>query len=93
MSVRRSTASVKRGFRSGRSAHDALDALATGIYDRKVNWVIDADIRDFFRPPRHPVRPGRGPPLPSPPPRPWISRLNQQIFFAVDKLTDQANCV
>ncbi len=36
------------GFRSGRSAHDALDALAAGIYDRKVNWVLDADIRDFF---------------------------------------------
>jgi RNA-directed DNA polymerase len=36
------------GFRSGRSAHDALDALAAGIYDKKVNWVLDADIRDFF---------------------------------------------
>jgi group II intron reverse transcriptase/maturase len=36
------------GFRPGRSAHDALDALAAGIYDRKVNWVLDADIRDFF---------------------------------------------
>jgi RNA-directed DNA polymerase len=36
------------GFRAGRSAHDALDALAAGIYDRKVNWVLDADIRDFF---------------------------------------------
>jgi RNA-directed DNA polymerase len=36
------------GFRPGRSAHDALDALAAGIYDWKVNWVLDADIRDFF---------------------------------------------
>jgi group II intron reverse transcriptase/maturase len=36
------------GFRPGRSPHDALDALAAGIYDRKVNWVLDADIRDFF---------------------------------------------
>ena len=36
------------GFRPGRSAHDALDALAAGIYDQKVNWVLDADIRDFF---------------------------------------------
>jgi RNA-directed DNA polymerase len=36
------------GFRPGRSAHDALDALAAGIYDKKVNWVLDADIRDFF---------------------------------------------
>lgn len=36
------------GFRPGRSAHDALDALATGIVERRVNWVLDADIRDFF---------------------------------------------
>ncbi len=36
------------GFRPGRSAHDALDALATGILRRRVNWVLDADIRDFF---------------------------------------------
>ncbi len=36
------------GFRPGRSAHDALDALAFGIDRRKVSWVLDADIRDFF---------------------------------------------
>jgi RNA-directed DNA polymerase len=36
------------GFRPGRGQHDALDALATGIYRRRVNWVLDADIRDFF---------------------------------------------
>src|SRR2546421_1264308 len=36
------------GFRPGRSPHDALDALAVGIGKRKVNWVLDADIRDFF---------------------------------------------
>ena len=36
------------GFRPQRSPHDALDALATGIKRRKVNWVLDADIRDFF---------------------------------------------
>jgi len=36
------------GFRPGRSPHDALDALATGIGQRNVNWVLDADIRDFF---------------------------------------------
>jgi group II intron reverse transcriptase/maturase len=36
------------GFRPGRSPHDALDALAVGILRKKVNWVIDADIRDFF---------------------------------------------
>jgi RNA-directed DNA polymerase len=36
------------GFRPGRCPHDALDALATGIGDRRVNWVLDADIREFF---------------------------------------------
>ena len=36
------------GFRPGRSPHDALDALAAGIKRRKVSWVLDADISDFF---------------------------------------------
>ena len=36
------------GFRPGRSPHHALDALAAGITRKKVNWVLDADIRDFF---------------------------------------------
>ncbi len=36
------------GFRPGRSPHRALDALAAGIYRRKVNWVLDADIRGFL---------------------------------------------
>jgi group II intron reverse transcriptase/maturase len=36
------------GFRPGRSAHQALDALALGILDEPVNWVLDADIRSFF---------------------------------------------
>lgn len=36
------------GFRPGRSPHHALDALAVGITKRKVNWVLDADIRGFF---------------------------------------------
>ena len=36
------------GFRPGRKPHDALDALSVGITDRRVNWVLDADIRDFF---------------------------------------------
>jgi group II intron reverse transcriptase/maturase len=36
------------GFRPGRSAHDALDALAVGIRCKKVSWVLDADIRGFF---------------------------------------------
>ena len=36
------------GFRPGRNPHQALDALTAGIYKKKVNWVLDADIRDFF---------------------------------------------
>ncbi len=36
------------GFRPGRSQHDALDALTVGIKRRKVNWVLDADVADFF---------------------------------------------
>ena len=36
------------GFRPGRGPHDALDALATGIERRKVDWILDADIRDFL---------------------------------------------
>jgi RNA-directed DNA polymerase len=36
------------GFRPGRSPHQALDALAVGISKRRVNWVLDADIRDYF---------------------------------------------
>ena len=36
------------GFRPGRSQHNALDALYTGLLTRKVNWVLDVDIRGFF---------------------------------------------
>lgn len=36
------------GFRPGRSPHRALDALTVGIETRRVNWVLDADIRGFF---------------------------------------------
>src|SRR5437016_7736514 len=36
------------GFRPGRSPHHALDALYAGLLTRKVNWVLDADIRGFF---------------------------------------------
>ena len=36
------------GFRPKRSPHQALDALSVGIMQRKVNWVLDADIRGFF---------------------------------------------
>jgi group II intron reverse transcriptase/maturase len=36
------------GFRPKRNQHDALDALVVGIERKNVNWVLDADIRDFF---------------------------------------------
>jgi group II intron reverse transcriptase/maturase len=36
------------GFRPGRSQHNALDALYVGLLTKKVNWVLDADIRGFF---------------------------------------------
>ncbi len=36
------------GFRPGRGQHNALDALTAGIKSRKVNWIVDADIRSFF---------------------------------------------
>ena len=36
------------GFRPRKSAHDALDALTAGIVRKKVNWILDADIRGFF---------------------------------------------
>jgi group II intron reverse transcriptase/maturase len=36
------------GFRPGRSQHQALDALSVGISRKKVNWVLDCDIRGFF---------------------------------------------
>ena len=36
------------GFRPERSQHDALDALYVGILRKKVNWVLDLDVRSFF---------------------------------------------
>jgi RNA-directed DNA polymerase len=36
------------GFRPGRSAHDAMDALCVAIVSKKVNFILDADIRSFF---------------------------------------------
>jgi RNA-directed DNA polymerase len=36
------------GFRPGRRAHVALDALAIGIRFTKINWVLDADVRSYF---------------------------------------------
>jgi RNA-directed DNA polymerase len=39
---------ISYGFRPGRGAHDALDALAYAIERREVNWILDADIRGYF---------------------------------------------
>jgi group II intron reverse transcriptase/maturase len=36
------------GFRPGRGPHNALDALCVAIDHRKVNWILDADIQNFF---------------------------------------------
>lgn len=36
------------GFRPGRSQHQALDALTVGMERKKVNWILDLDIRGFF---------------------------------------------
>ena len=36
------------GFRPGRSQHQALDALYVAMTRKKVNWVLDCDIRGFF---------------------------------------------
>jgi len=36
------------GYRQGKSPHNALDALYTGLLTRKVNWVLDGDINSFF---------------------------------------------
>ena len=36
------------GFRPGRSQHQALDALYVGMERKKVNWILDLDIRSFF---------------------------------------------
>ncbi|MDR3205067.1 MAG: hypothetical protein LBV23_10070 [Deltaproteobacteria bacterium] len=36
------------GFRPKRGGHDALDALAVAIGRKKVNWMLDADLKGFF---------------------------------------------
>ncbi len=36
------------GFRPGRNQHKALDALWCGLQERRVNWVLDLDVRSFF---------------------------------------------
>jgi len=35
-------------FRPGRKQHDALDAMYVAITQRKISWVLDADIKGFF---------------------------------------------
>ena len=45
---RRTSSGSRTGFRPGRGTHDALDALAVGITSKKVNFILDADIRSFF---------------------------------------------
>ena len=41
-------ANFSYGFRPGRSQHNSLDALWVGLTERKVNWIVDADIQGFF---------------------------------------------
>ena len=36
------------GFRPKRSQHNALDAMWVALMQRKINWVLDADISSFF---------------------------------------------
>ncbi len=36
------------GFRPGRGQHDALDALSYALLKKKVNYILDADVRSFF---------------------------------------------
>ena len=36
------------GFRPGRGAYDALDALVVALKSRKVNFILDADIQSFL---------------------------------------------
>jgi RNA-directed DNA polymerase len=36
------------GFGPGRNPHQALDALTVGIQTKRVNWILNADLRTFF---------------------------------------------
>ncbi len=36
------------GFRPGRGPHTALDALYVAIKRRRVNWILDLDLKSFF---------------------------------------------
>ena len=44
--------SFSYGFRENRSQHDALDALYVGITSKKINWILDADIKGKIPKPR-----------------------------------------
>lgn len=44
----RPSSTLPYGFRPGRGPHDALDALVVAISTRRVNYILDADIRSFF---------------------------------------------
>ena len=44
------------GFRPGRGQHDALDALAVGITQTPVNWIVDIDVRSFLERASHYTR-------------------------------------
>src|ERR1019366_7410643 len=47
-SMRRTSGVSPTGSGQGRGPHQALDALVAWIARKRVNWVLDADIRDFF---------------------------------------------
>ena len=47
-STRRTFSASPTGSGQGEVPHDALDALTVGIERKKVNWVLDADVKDFF---------------------------------------------
>ena len=46
------------GFRPGRSAHDALEALWKGLMEMRGGWVVDLDISNFFDSLDHDKLPG-----------------------------------
>jgi hypothetical protein len=46
--MRWTSGAFRYGFRPGRDAHQALDALNVGIARKKVNWILDVDIKGFF---------------------------------------------
>src|SRR6266496_1355763 len=47
-SMRKTFLASRMDFRSGRSQHQALDALSYALLKKKVNYVLDADIRGFY---------------------------------------------